>query len=478
MQNFRSKLSDFQREQYRNHDAVARKRARAASKHQSKYVFLRILITGRKKNLPQDPAKQKLVIQAITQSIGLLGPSFPKRNTRHLSCKLKDDIVKFYCRDDISYQMPGKRDTIVVRQNGTKSTHQKRILLYNIRKVHQLFLSERSGSALDLSKTSFAELRPQYVMIKALMSHRIQWLQWTNNNGRSEKEESEGTVKSCVQHLSSLIQQYLSHVFIKRAQSSLFEELKESTDDKKVLLQVDCAENFAMDQQDAIQSAYWNTRMLSIFTAHAWCGANNYSFALVSDNVTHDKCCLVVCLNNIITKLKQYLPDLEEIVFFSDGAASQFKQRYLLQNMTRMMVGHTLKLSGNFSAPSHGKGVVDAIGGMVKRMVWQEVMAKKQYRSATDFVCIAKTKTNTIILDEISQTEIDVAKLRLEQIFMATKSVKDTQKLHSVIAIRSDVIECRIYGDSTSKWAVFSDFYLLKAKKCTVFLSDKNMYKH
>ncbi|CAF2035185.1 unnamed protein product [Rotaria magnacalcarata] len=46
MQNFRSKSSDFQREQYRNHDAAACKRARAASKHQSKYVFLRILITG------------------------------------------------------------------------------------------------------------------------------------------------------------------------------------------------------------------------------------------------------------------------------------------------------------------------------------------------------------------------------------------------------------------------------------------------
>ncbi|CAF3414814.1 unnamed protein product, partial [Rotaria socialis] len=44
-QNLRSKLSDFQREQYRNHDAAARKRTRAANKHQSKY-FLRILITG------------------------------------------------------------------------------------------------------------------------------------------------------------------------------------------------------------------------------------------------------------------------------------------------------------------------------------------------------------------------------------------------------------------------------------------------
>ncbi|CAF5120222.1 unnamed protein product [Rotaria magnacalcarata] len=151
MQNFRSKLSDFQREQYRNHDAAARKRARAASKHQSNASFGSKQSLGKsvkkvKKNLPQDPAKQKLVIQAIAQSIGLLGPSLHKRNTRNLSCKLKDDIVKFYCRDDISYQMPGKRDTIVVRQNGTKSTHQKRILLYNIREAPQLFLSERSGS--------------------------------------------------------------------------------------------------------------------------------------------------------------------------------------------------------------------------------------------------------------------------------------------------------------------------------------------
>ncbi|CAF4182843.1 unnamed protein product [Rotaria magnacalcarata] len=64
MQNFRSKLSDFQREQYRNHDAAARKRARAASKHQSNASFgskqsLGKSVKKAKKNLPQDPAKTK-----------------------------------------------------------------------------------------------------------------------------------------------------------------------------------------------------------------------------------------------------------------------------------------------------------------------------------------------------------------------------------------------------------------------------------
>ncbi|CAF0905978.1 unnamed protein product [Adineta steineri] len=487
MRNMRSQLSDFQREQSRKRDATARKAARAANDRRLNASFSSKQILSKAirkvtRCLPQDPSKKKIVIQTIAQSLGLISQSHHKRSTRQVSLKVKDDIIKFYCRDDISYQMPGKRDTIVVRENGTKSTHQKRILLYNIREAHQLFLSEYCTSISDpvIARTSFAELRPGYVLIKALMSHRvcvcayhenvnlllealvkhvkggmcsdlqtftsalvcdesneacmssncktcdkyfetkirgnivdfaikIKWFQWKNTSGRAEKQESEGTVKDCVQHLSGLVEQYLLHVFIKRAQSSLFERIKEDTDDRKVLLQVDYSENFAMEEQDAIQAAYWNTKALSIFTAHAWCGAVNYSFALVSNNLTHDK----------------------------------------------LSAEYNLKLSWNFFATSHGKGVVDAIGGMVKRMVWLEIMVKKQCRSATDFISIAITKTNTIILDEIYQTDIDASKLKLQQVFATTKSVKDTQKLHTVIAIRPDVIECRMYGDATSKWTVF-----------------------
>jgi hypothetical protein len=171
MRNVRSKLSNFQREQYRKRDAASRKSVRTANEQQSRYVIYTctayanyviffILLSasfGSKQSLgkavkkvtrclPQDPSKKRLVVQAIAQSMGLLGQNLHKRATRQLSSKLKDDIVQFYCRNDISYQMPGKRDTIVVRQNGTKSTHQKRILLYNIREVHQLFLSEHSGA--------------------------------------------------------------------------------------------------------------------------------------------------------------------------------------------------------------------------------------------------------------------------------------------------------------------------------------------
>ncbi|CAF4170619.1 unnamed protein product, partial [Rotaria sordida] len=225
--------------------------------------------------------------------------------------------------------------------------------------------------------------------------------------------------------LSSKVKTFLLHVYIKRQQSKFFEESKTNTDNKKIVIQVDFSENFEIKQQDEVQSAHWSSKSVSIFTAYAWCGTNNYSFALVSNNISHDKYCVYNCITYIINKLKQQLPSLEEILFFSDGAASQFKQRYLMRNLTRMSYEYQLILSWHFFATSHAKGVVDAIGGSVKRIVWQQILTKKdKCENATDFINIAKTKTKAIIIDEITQEDIDKSKAQLQAFFSNTLSVQ------------------------------------------------------
>jgi hypothetical protein len=497
-----------------------------------------------KQTLPKDPVKKKLVIQAIAQSVGLLPVSSYQRVTRTLPVNDKKFILDFYENDNISYQMPGKRDTVVVKQYGNKTVYQKRILLYNLREVHQLFLQDNPSmqlssphfyivrktmiyfiSGIDVSRSTFAQLRPKHVMVKSAMSHRvcvclyhqnvsllidalskhingsscsdlqaftkalvcddtneqcmssecnycsnnfnlnvedkvidetvnIKWFQWSNNGGRAEKTEEEGTVKECIQILSKKVKQYLDHVFIKRQQSNYFEQMKDNSDDKSIVVQVDYSQNFSVEEQDAIQSAHWSNKSISIFTAHAWCGPLNFSFALPSDNITHNKYCVNTCVEYIIDELKQYLPNLTTITFFSDGAASQFKQRFLFRNLTKLSIDYDLNLSWSFFATSHGKGVVDAIGGTVKRMVWQEIMTKKQCKTAADFVLIAKSKTNTIILHEITQAAIDTSEQKLQQIFNDTRSVRDTQKLHHLIVVDEDVVECRRYAQSTCGWTV------------------------
>ena len=197
-------------------------------------------------------------------------------------------------------------------------------------------------------------------------------------------------------------------MYIKRQQSKFFEESRPNSSDRKIVIQVDYSENFEIRQQNGIQSSYWTSKSVSIFTAHSWSGNDNHSFSLVSDNISHDRYCINSCITYMINKMKEKLQSLEEILFFSDSATSQFKQRYLFHNSTRISNYFNLFLSWHFFATSHAKKVVDTIGGTVKRLVGQQILTKKhKCENAADFVNIAKTRTKVITIKEITQENID-----------------------------------------------------------------------
>ena len=111
------------------------------------------------------------------------------------------------------------------------------------------------------------------------------------------------------------------------------------------------------------------------------------------------------------------MPDLNDIIFFSDGEASQFKNRYVIQHLTTMMDQSNINFSWNYFASSHGKGLVDSIGGILKRLVWMEIMAGTRCSSAEDFVDICHQKAKTITVGLVQQAQIDATYTTLEQTF-------------------------------------------------------------
>ncbi|CAF1928651.1 unnamed protein product [Rotaria magnacalcarata] len=94
-----------------------------------------------------------------------------ERTSLKFADKLKDDVHNFYVRNDISYQLPGKRDVVVAKEDdGRKITYQKRILLNSLRENDELFKEENKN--VNLSRSSFAELRSVFVILKAALVHR------------------------------------------------------------------------------------------------------------------------------------------------------------------------------------------------------------------------------------------------------------------------------------------------------------------
>ena len=56
----------------------------------------------------------------------------------------------------------------------------------------------------------------------------------------------------------------------------------------------------------------------------------------------------------------------KKVYYFSDGARSQYKNRFNLLNVVYNEKGFGIKAEWHFFATAHGKGACDGIGGCVK----------------------------------------------------------------------------------------------------------------
>ncbi|CAF4066752.1 unnamed protein product, partial [Rotaria sp. Silwood1] len=107
-------------------------------------------------SLPQDTDKHVTLVRHIAQELNVIPKTITqhKRQQRSLPIELQELIIKFYNQDDISYQLAGKRDRITVRE------------------TFQLFLTEYLDTNINLSLTSFNDLRPMNILVQSYTRER------------------------------------------------------------------------------------------------------------------------------------------------------------------------------------------------------------------------------------------------------------------------------------------------------------------
>ena len=133
----------------------------------------------------------------------------------------------------------------------------------------------------------------------------------------------------------------------------------------KHYFQVDFSENAAIVEQDEVQSAHWSHAQATLFTAKAWVNTEvKEPYVIISDNLDHTKVAVFTYMDTILSNLRMKYPGIKTVHVFSDGASSQFKQRYLFANLNLWETKLKIKLEWNFFATSHGKGAVDGLGAL------------------------------------------------------------------------------------------------------------------
>ena len=282
----------------------------------------------------------------------------------------------------------------------------------------------------------------------------LSYFQWETVDSKTVKIEKSDTVKDVIKVLKNQTKNFLMHSFITHVQYVHFHERQENASPMSITLQVDFSENYRTIYQDEIQNAFFNYNQIRLFTAVAWFGHGSdvVSYALVSDNVSHNKYSIHICLTRIIKYLKRKFSSLETVNIFSDGAAAQFKQRFLLANLTLLSNDLNVNLLWNFFSSGHGRGAVDGVGGTVKRLVWKGVMAKQcVIRNAYDFVQYATAVVTNINIILIDAQHIKAQSSLLDQRWSGIRTIPNTLKIHYLKSLSPYNVEVRPFSKSNDK---------------------------
>ena len=187
------------------------------------------------------------------------------------------------------------------------------------------------------------------------------------------------TWKVCVGEVVDEFQKGFSdisqHVNVKRIQVKEFH--RDISDPKKRVVQVDYAMSYQCELQDEIMSGLWHRCSVTLFTVAVNVREIVATALIVSDSKNKDKLSTWTFLYHIYSDLLGASEDdvCTEIIW-SDGP-SEFKNRYTMKAMSHLSQVYGREWQWKYSATSHGKGVVDGVGGRVKALVRAKVFSKK-----------------------------------------------------------------------------------------------------
>lgn len=283
---------------------------------------------------------------------------------------------------------------------------------------------------MNCIKCSSGQLLKEFLEEKEMNdSISVEWHEWVmSENSRLYKKTHEGCIGELTELVQSNFKSFQQHVHIKRIQAAAFQSDIQQKD--TIVLQVDFAMNYSCEWQAEIQSALWSRQSVTLFTAAVFEKQKTKCYLIVSD--TKDKSKQTV--SAFITKLIEHI-EFESIkpklVVWSDGPSSEFKNKFICYFIH--ILSNTWKrfssIEWKYSATSHGKGVVDGVGGSAKSHVYAEVMARRAIvQDADSFAKVAARVMQNVKVISVMQQEIDQVQITWD----LAKGVSGIKKAHVI----------------------------------------------
>lgn len=237
---------------------------------------------------------------------------------------------------------------------------------------------------------------------------------------RTDIKVIEANIEDFCTKLACGLESLSAHHYIARFQAGALKAQKEGLKPEEVIVIGDFAENYSFVVQDAIQGWHW---VNSQATLHPFCiyykDANelkHLSLCIISNHMSHNTATVHSFQRVLIQYIKQQLPNVTFIKYFSDGAASQYKNFKNFANIRFHREDFGLDCDWHFFATSHGKGPCDGVGGVVKRLATRYSKqllksGKERLLTAHQLYLFAKENIQNVYVEYV---ETEVVQLNME----------------------------------------------------------------
>ncbi|KAL7842108.1 hypothetical protein SRHO_G00237970 [Serrasalmus rhombeus] len=148
-------------------------------------------------------------------------------------------------------------------------------------------------------------------------------------------------------------------------------------------------------------------------------------------------------LSPILTQLRERCPGVTRLHFFSDGPATQYKQKanFYMLSTEPFKMGFK-ETSWHFFEASHGKGAPDGIGGSLKRTADSLVHHGTDIPDAESLFLQLKQKTSSVELFFVSPEDVGKMAQRIVN-GPPLVTIKGTMRMHQVISVVQESIKYR-----------------------------------
>lgn len=268
---------------------------------------------------------------------------------------------------------------------------------------------------------------------------QVTYKQWRNVD-RSTLETVINATDEFLEILTEALKKLLRHSFIVKKQNEFLNFKKESLKAHECIVMCDFSENYAFVIQNAIQGFHWNNDQATIHpTAIYYKDENNIlqlkSLVSISECLSHDTVAVHLFQSKIVEFINENLPRIKRIVYFSDGASAQYKNRKNFINLSHHIQDFKIGAEWHFFPTSHGKGPCDGLGGTLKRLAARASLQRidNPIRTPLELFNWAKETLPNINCQYFTNEQHNAEESKLETRFKKSKTVKGTLTYHCVI---------------------------------------------